>query len=148
MPIRTAEAVWEGNLAHGKGTMVFTGCRGPYSFASRMEAGPGTNPEELLGAAHAGCFSMALALALSREHTEPRRITTTAQVHFGQLGQGYAITQIALSCEAEVHGVSEARFQQLAADAKRTCPLSQALASVPIRLSAILVQAPGERKTA
>src|SRR6185503_334364 len=108
----TAEAVWEGNLRDGKGTMK-TGSgafEGPYSFASRFESGKGTNPEELLGAAHAGCFSMALALGLTLTGHVPRRIDTTAAVHLGKVGDSYKITSIDQHAEAEVPGIDAQEF--------------------------------------
>jgi osmotically inducible protein OsmC len=148
MPVRTAEARWWGDVKNGNGTMRFADYQGPFTYASRMEAGAGTNPEELLGAAHAGCFSMALVLALSRAHAEPQQILTRAQVHFGLQGGAYAITSIDLTCEAAVRGISGGEFQQLAEEARRNCPVSRALAATPIRLSATLIQSPDERKTA
>ncbi|MGN6592105.1 MAG: OsmC family peroxiredoxin [Terriglobales bacterium] len=148
MQVRTAEAQWWGDLKQGKGTMHFADYQGPFTYASRMETGAGTNPEELLGAAHAGCYSMALAVALSRAHAEPLHIFTRAQVHFGLQDGAYAISAIDLACEAAVRGISEEQFQQVTEEARRNCPVSRALAATPIRLSAILVASPGERKTA
>jgi osmotically inducible protein OsmC len=111
--------------------------QGPYSFASRFESGPGTNPEELLGAAHAGCFSMALSAALAAAGFTPRRVSTTAAVH---LDAGPAITLIELTTEADVPKMDEATFQRIAEDAKKNCPVSKALAGTEIRLKATLVK--------
>jgi osmotically inducible protein OsmC len=111
--------------------------QGPFSFASRFESGPGTNPEELIAAAQAGCFSMALSAALSAAGLPPRRISTTAVVH---LEAGPAITLIELTTEADVPKVDEATFQRIAEDAKKNCPVSKALAGTEIRLKATLVK--------
>jgi osmotically inducible protein OsmC len=112
---------------------------GPYSFGSRFEAGTGTNPEEMIGAAHAGCFSMALSAALEREGFVPKRIETTADVHLEKLKGGFTITKIELRCTADVPGVEEGPFLGLAQGAKETCPVSRALAGVEITLEAELV---------
>src|SRR3954453_18219945 len=116
MATRTSSAVWEGNLKEGKGTMKVgrAGYEGPYSFASRFENGTGTNPEELIGAAEAGCFSMALSANLSKAGHPPKRINTTAKVNPGQVGAGFKITSIDLETEAEVPGIDQARFKELA----------------------------------
>ena len=109
MPARTAEAEWNGNLTEGNGKMTL-GSRsysGPYSFKSRMSDGAGTNPEELIGAAHAGCFSMALSAGLTQAGLTPQRIHTTAKVHFDKQGEGFAISRIELETEASVPGVDE-----------------------------------------
>jgi len=111
---------------------------GSYSYKSRMENGPGTNPEELIGAAHAGCFSMALANHLSKEGHEPQEIRTTASVHFDKTDQGWSITRIDLATEGHVPGIDEASFKGIAKEAKRDCPVSRALAATPITLSATL----------
>src|SRR5437660_10128784 len=107
MPVRTAEARWQRSLQDGSGTMrLGSGAfEGSYGFKSRMEDGPGTNPEELLGAAHAGCFSMALAFALTKEGTPPEHIHTKAEVHFGPKDGGFAISRIDLHTEAKVSGI-------------------------------------------
>jgi len=116
------------------GSLAF---EGPFTYASRFEQGEGTNPEELIGAAHAGCFSMSLASRLSRAGYPPQRIHTTATVH---LTEGPTISLIELDTEAEVPGVDEQTFQQLAADAKQNCPVSKALAGGPeVRLNARLI---------
>jgi len=141
MAVRTAEAVWEGNLMEGKGTMKLgSGAyEGPYSFASRFEDGPGTNPEELIGAAHAGCFSMALSAGLARAGYTAKRIHTTARVHLNKVDEGFRITNIELNTEAEIPGIDEKTFLEHAEAAKAGCPVSQALAGVEITLQAKLV---------
>jgi osmotically inducible protein OsmC len=141
MATRNGSAVWEGTLREGKGTVrLGSGAfEGPYSFASRFEEGTGTNPEELIGAAHAGCFSMALAAALTKAGFSPKRIATTAKVHLGQSGGGFKITLIELNTEAEIPGIDDAGFQDQAAGAKKNCPVSQALAGTEITLNARLV---------
>ena len=130
MPVRKSEAVWRGTLKEGSGRMRLASglYEGPYTFSSRFEEGAGTNPEELLGAAHAGCFSMFLAALLTDAGYPPDSVRTTASVH---LGAGPTITKIELDCEATVSGVDEAQFQQLAVQAKAACPVSKALAAVP-----------------
>lgn len=137
MPIRSAEAVWMGTLREGRGTMKLgSGAyEGAYSFASRFEDGPGTNPEELLGAAHAGCFSMFLAAQLTKAGYPPARLHTTAAV---DLREG-RIQTIHLTTEADVPGVDDETFQRLAEESKKGCPVSQALAGPDIRLTARLI---------
>jgi osmotically inducible protein OsmC len=141
MAIRTAKAEWTGTIMEGKGTMALgSGAwQGPYSFASRFEDGQGTNPEELIAAAHAGCFSMALSGQLSKAGFKPTRIATTASVQLLKQEAGFAITRIELQCEAQVPGIDDAKFQELAAAAKQGCPVSKALASVEITLNAKLI---------
>ena len=143
MPIRKAEAEWKGNLFEGQGRMKLgTGAyEGPYTFKSRMEDGPGTNPEELIAAAHAGCFSMALSAGLAKGGFPPKRVHTEASVHFDKVGEGFAITAIDLKTEADVPGIDEARFQEFAAGAKKNCPVSKALAGTTITLQATLLRA-------
>ena len=141
MPTRKAEAHWEGNLAEGQGNLkVGSGAfEGPYSFKSRFEEGQSaTNPEELIGAAHAGCFTMALIAALSRAGHKPTRVHTTAQVKLEKVGDAFSITKIDLDTEAEIPGIDDATFQQFARDAKQNCPVSKALAGTEIALSARL----------
>ncbi len=144
MPARTAQAVWEGDLVSGKGRMKLgSGAfEGQYSFGSRFEEGPGTNPEELIGAAHAGCFSMALGHGLAQAGFPARRLQTTAKVHLGKVEGGFAITRIDLDTEAEVPGIDAAVFQAQAEGAKANCPVSKALAGVTIHLDARLVPNP------
>ena len=139
MPTRTAHAEWNGAIDSGQGTMAFgSGAfEGPYSFQSRMQDGPGTNPEELIGAAHAGCFSMALSLILGGGGHTPESISTDAAVSFEQQGEGWAITGIELSTRGKVPGLDEDGFRQAAETAKEACPVSQAL-SVPVTLNATL----------
>ena len=141
MAVRTSEAEWQGNLAEGKGTMKLgSGAyQGQYSFKSRFESGTGTNPEELIGAAHAGCFSMALSQGLSQAGHTPKRVHTTAKVHLDKAEGGFAITRIELDCEAEVPGIDEATFRQQAEAAKTNCPVSKALAATQITLNAKLL---------
>jgi osmotically inducible protein OsmC len=141
MAIRTAKARWEGNLLEGKGTMALgSGAyEGAYSFASRFEDGKGTNPEELLGAAHAGCFSMALAAALGKGGFAPQSVNTNAKVHLLKQAEGFAITLIELQTEAKVAGIDNAKFQEIADGAKKGCPVSKALAATEIKLDAKLV---------
>ncbi len=141
MAIRTARAQWNGGLQDGKGTMALgSGAyEGPYSFASRFEEGKGTNPEELIGAAHAGCFSMAFAAALGKNGFAPRQVRTKATVQLMKKDEGFAITQIELDCEANVPGIDAAKFQEIAEGAKKGCPVSKALAGTEIRLKAKLV---------
>jgi osmotically inducible protein OsmC len=140
MPVRKAEAEWKGNLREGRGEVALESgaFRGPYTFKSRFEDGKETNPEELIGAAHAGCFTMALTAALSRQSITPERIHTTASVHIEQSGGGFSIPRIELKTRARVAGIDAARFKELAEDAKRNCPVSKALASVQISLDAAL----------
>jgi lipoyl-dependent peroxiredoxin len=141
MPIRKAEAVWSGTLSKGKGS-VKTGSgliKGEYSFASRFESGQGTNPEELIGAAHAGCFSMAFAMIIEQAGYVPEEIRTTALVKIEQVNGGFSITGIVLDTEAKIKGISEKIFQEKAIEAKNGCPVSRALASTPITLHAKLL---------
>ena len=141
MAVRTAKAEWNGNLMQGRGKMALgSGAfEGAYSFSSRFEDGAGTNPEELLGAAHAGCFSMALTAALSKNGFNPNRVATTAKVHLMKVGESFAITAIELDTEANVPGIDQARFQEFAEGAKKGCPVSKALSGTEIKLTARLV---------
>jgi lipoyl-dependent peroxiredoxin len=138
MAIRNSSAEWKGTLKEGAGTMKLgSGAyQGPFTFASRFESGPGTNPEELIGAAQAGCFSMFLSALLSKDGFKPAHIRTTAAVH---LGEGPTITLIELQCEASVPGIEAAAFLKQAEAAKINCPVSKALAGPEIRLQAKLV---------
>jgi osmotically inducible protein OsmC len=141
MPIRKADAIWEGTLQEGKGKMILgSGAyEGSYSFPSRFEEGDGTNPEELLGAAHAGCFSMALSAALGRAGFSPERIHTTAEVHLEKLEAGFTIVRINLNTEGTVPDIDYDQFMEIAEGAKRNCPISRALAVPEINLVAKLV---------
>jgi len=140
MAVRSANAVWEGDLKGGKGKVKLGSgsFEGAYSFASRFEEGKGTNPEELIGAAHAGCFSMALSAGLGRAGFTPTRIQTEARVHLEKAEDGFKISRIQLVTEAEVPGIDARKFQEEAEAAKKGCPVSKALASVPIELNAKL----------
>src|SRR6185369_3472247 len=142
MPTRKAEAEWKGNLAEGSGRLrVGSGAfDGPYSFKSRFEEGQSaTNPEELIGAAHAGCFTMALTAQLSRAGLTPTRIHTEARVKLEKIGDAFSITEIALETEAQIPNIDDTKFQEYARGAKENCPLSKALASTPIRMTAKLL---------
>ena len=141
MPVRSAKAQWDGTLKEGKGTMSLgSGAfQGAYSFNSRFESGTGTNPEELIGAAHAGCFSMALSAALGKAGFTPKRVSTSAGVHLEPVEGGFGITAIDLTTEANVPGIDNAKFQEIAEGAKKGCPVSKALAGTKINLSAKLV---------
>jgi lipoyl-dependent peroxiredoxin len=140
MPVRGAQAEWHGNLARGNGKMSFgSGAfEGAYSAASRFEEGEGTNPEELIAAAHAGCFSMAFALALSQAGHEPDSVRTTAEIHLDKDNGGFSITRSELTTEVKVEGLSEDEFQKLADEAKEGCPVSRALGAIEIGLDAEL----------
>ncbi|RIK34831.1 MAG: peroxiredoxin [Chloroflexi bacterium] len=139
MAVRKAEAIWKGTLKEGAGELKLGSgvYEGPYTYASRFEDAPGTNPEELIGAAHAGCFSMFLSALLTNAGFTPTSIQTTAKVH---LEAGPTITKIELDTEAEVPNLDENAFQEHAATAKQNCPVSKALASVEIQLNARLVR--------
>jgi lipoyl-dependent peroxiredoxin len=142
MPVRKAEAEWNGGLRDGSGRVKLgSGAfEGSYSFGSRFENAKGTNPEELLGAAHAGCFSMALAAGLGKAGFQPKRVHTTASVHIDKVGAGFEITKIELDCEAEVPNIAENLFHAEAAAAKEGCPLSKALKATEIVLKARLLR--------
>lgn len=141
MPVRTANAEWKGDLPHGSGHMSFGNGAfdGQYSFSSRFEEGTGTNPEELIAAAHAGCFSMALSNGLAKAGHTPTRVHTTARVHLDKQEGGFGVTHIDLDCEAEVPGIDQQTFQQQAQDAKANCPISRLLKGAQINLNARLV---------
>jgi len=140
MLTRTANAEWRGDLPHGNGEIHFGAFSGAYSFGSRFEHAPGTNPEELLAAAHAGCFSMALSAMLADAGFLPTRVHTVAKVAIEKDAGGFSITRIALTTDAEVPGITAEQFQQIAGAAKAGCPVSRALAAVPeITLEARLV---------
>lgn len=143
MPTRSGQAEWHGNIREGRGHMRFEGGAydGPYSAASRFADGGGTNPEELIAAAHAGCFSMALSVQLSMAGFTPTVIRTSAEVHIEQVDGAWTITRIDLICGAEVPGIDNNKFQELADAAKRNCPVSRALKGVKeINLDATLQQ--------
>jgi lipoyl-dependent peroxiredoxin len=132
MPTRTANARWDGSLQEGAGTMRMASgsYEGPYSFQSRFEEGDGTNPEELIAAAHAGCFSMALSGELGRSGHEVESVETEARVHLEEVEGGFAIKRIELRTRASVPGIDDDDFQKHAKAAKEGCPVSQALAAV------------------
>lgn len=140
MPERNASAEWSGSLRDGRGTMrLGSGAyEGAYSFGSRFESAAGTNPEELVAAAHAGCFSMALSAGLGRAGHTPERVHTTARVNLEKVGEGFKITTIELDTQATVPGLDEASFRELAEAAKNDCPVSQLYKGADIRLNATL----------
>ena len=142
MPVRKADATWDGDLKSGQGNLkVGSGAfAGKYSFTSRFEQGSGTNPEELIAAAHAGCFSMAMSAGLGKAGFAPKRVHTTANVSLEKVGEGFKITKIQLVCEAQVPGIDEKAFQEIAQKTKAGCPVSQALSATPIELEAKLTQ--------
>ncbi|HEX7050579.1 MAG TPA: OsmC family protein [Longimicrobiales bacterium] len=140
MPVRNASAEWTGSFREGRGTMrLGSGAfEGAYSFGSRFEEAPGTNPEELVAAAHAGCFSMALSAGLSQAGHAPERIETTARAHLEKVDGGFRITVIDLDTRARVPGIDEATFRKYAEDAKENCPVSRLYQGAEIRLEATL----------
>ncbi len=142
MPVRKAQAVWKGDLLKGHGKMAFgSGAfEGQYSFSSRFEEGVGTNPEELIAAAHAGCFSMAFSNVLAKAGFTPERVETTAKVRLEKLPEGFKITRIDLETVGDVPNISEAQFMELAEGAKKGCPVSQLLTGAEITLQATLKQ--------
>jgi osmotically inducible protein OsmC len=141
MPTRTSSAQWQGNLKDGSGSMSLgSGAyEGPFSFQSRFEDGSGTNPEELIAAAHAGCFSMAFSNMLSQAGFTPNSVKTSAAVHLGKVEGGFGITRIDLTTRGDVPNIDAAQFGKIAADAKAGCPVSKALAAIEITLDAQLV---------
>jgi osmotically inducible protein OsmC len=141
MATRTASAVWDGTLKQGKGSMKLgSGAfEGAYSFSSRFEEGKGSNPEELIGAAEAGCYSMALSSNLEKAGHPPKRISTVATVKLEMVGGGPKITSIDLKTDADVPGIDKAKFQEVAEQTKKTCPVSVALSGTQINLNATLL---------
>lgn len=141
MTIRKADAVWSGSLREGAGEVALESgaFRGPYTFKARFEDGKETNPEELLGAAHAACFTMALTALLAREKIAPTEIRTTAAVHLEPVPGGFSIPKIDLQTRAKIPGITAGHFAELAADAKKNCPVSKVLAAAEITLDASLV---------
>ncbi len=146
---RTATAAWSGDGLTGTGmisTQSGTFDQQPYSFKTRFESQDGragTNPEELIAAAHAGCFSMALSFILAGAGHEPEELLTTAEVEIEKKGEGFEITAIALKLQAKIANIDPTKFQELAQTAKATCPVSKALSAVPNSLTAELFQTPG-----
>jgi osmotically inducible protein OsmC len=141
MPIRTASARWQGNLTEGSGTIKTGqgGYEGNYSFKSRFEEGQGTNPEELIGAAHAGCFSMAFSKGLADAGFTPTSVQTTAKVHLDKTDAGMTVTRIDLESVGDVPGIDAADFQKIAEGAKENCPISRLLSpGAEITLNATL----------
>jgi osmotically inducible protein OsmC len=140
MPTRTAQASWEGTLEGGKGSMSTGngGCRAEFSAGSRFGESKGTNPEEMIGAAHAGCFSMALSHGLSQAGHEVKQVSTKASVQLEKSSDGFRIRSVNLATEAEVPGLGEQEFSKFAEDAKTNCPVSKALNGVEIGLDAKL----------
>ena len=141
MPQRSSDASWSGNLKDGSGEMSLgSGAySGAFSFASRFEDGDGTNPEELIAAAHAGCFSMAFSNALDEAGYDPENVSTTATVNLDLEGDGPEIDRIDLDAEASVPGINEDEFLEIANDAKENCPVSKVLAGATINLDIDLV---------
>ena len=142
MQTRKAKAIWKGNLRNGNGRIHLDSinCEADYSFTSRFESGSGTNPEELIAAAHAGCFSMALANLLAEEGFNPETIATTAHVTLSKGENGFFISKIELLTEATIPGIDMETFQLLAEKAKTNCPVSQALSAVEVSLQVNLVE--------
>ena len=140
MPVRTSTGTWHGSLKEGSGTVALgSGAfEGPYTFVSRFEEGPGTNPDELVGGALASCYSMFLANLLASAGSVPTRVHTEARVHLGRDDVGPAITSIELVCRAEVPGITPEAFAEQAAAAKAGCPVSKALKAVEVTLDAQL----------
>lgn len=141
MPTKKALAQWNGDLTNGNGTMELDSgsYKGEYSFASRFENGDGTNPEELIGAAHAGCFSMALSNELAEAGFNPKSVKTRADVTFEVTDNGPAITGIKLICKADVPAINDNDFEKIAEGAKNHCPVSKALTGTEIALDANLL---------
>ena len=140
MATRKASAIWEGGLQSGKGSFSGSsgGIEGSYSAGSRFGEDPGSNPEELLAAAHAACFSMALSLQLDNAGAQPERVRTEAACTVEKVGEGFSITTMKLTTRVKASGIEDARFQELANAAKEGCPVSKALAGVNIELDATL----------
>jgi len=140
MPTRTATAQWDGSLRDGSGKMRMASgsYEGPFSFQSRFKEGEGTNPEELIGAAHAGCFSMQLSGELAGRGATPESVQTEARVEVSKVEGGFAISKIDLTTQVRAAGIDEAKFQEAAQAAKRNCPVSQALTGVEISVDATL----------
>jgi lipoyl-dependent peroxiredoxin len=141
MPVRKGHGLWKGDLKKGSGTLgtesgILNGVA--YNFSSRFGSGRGTNPEELLGAAHAACYSMALSAAITGAGFKVNSIRTEDSVHIDKQGDGFAITRIDVSTEASVEGIDDGAFQKLAEETKKGCPLSKALTGTTLVLSAKL----------
>jgi len=139
MSVRKAKSEWNGTLKDGKGTMNFSNYSGPFTFKSRFEEGTGTNPEELVGAAHSGCYSMFLAALISGEGLNPESVETTAKVHLGKDDAGPVITTIELDSQVKCDGLSQEKFEELATAAKAGCPISRLVAPTEVKLKAVLL---------
>lgn len=139
MSVRKASSVWNGTLKDGKGTMNFSNYSGPYTFKSRFEEGSGTNPEELVGAAHSGCYSMFLAALISGEGLTPELVETSASVHLGKDETGPVITRIELDTRVKCQGLSQEKFNELSLAAKAKCPISRLVAPTEVKLKAELL---------
>ena len=139
MAIRSAKAQWNGTLKEGNGIMSFSNYEGPFTFVSRFEEGDGTNPEELVGAAQAGCFSMFLSALISGEGLAPESVKTKASVHLEKDDIGPVISTIELDCEVKCEGLQPDKFEELAAAAKEKCPVSRLYASADIKLNTRLL---------
>jgi osmotically inducible protein OsmC len=139
MSVRTAKSQWNGTLKDGEGTMNFSNYSGPFTFKSRFEEGTGTNPEELVGAAHSGCYSMFLAALISGEGLNPESVETTAKVHLGKDDKGPVITTIELDCQVKCEGLGQEKFEELSAAAKEGCPISRLVAPTAVKLKAVLL---------
>ncbi|MBN1387999.1 MAG: OsmC family peroxiredoxin [Bacteroidales bacterium] len=139
MSTSTGKAKWSGTLKKGKGEMTFGNYTGPYTFASRFESGEGTNPEELIGAALAGCYSMFLSGLIGAEDLEPEMIETIAQVRLDKDDKGPLITSISLECHVKCSGLSESKFGELAKTSKEKCPVSRLYQGAEIKLNARLI---------
>jgi osmotically inducible protein OsmC len=139
--VRSASIQWEGDVAHGRGTIATQSGKvtAEYSFGTRFSGDPGTNPEELLAASHAACFTMALSAELTRAGHPPKTIDTKAFVHLQRVASGYEIPSIELVVTASVDGLTDPEFQRIATGAKEACPLSRALRAVPTTLQATLL---------
>ena len=139
MAISKASAQWEGSLREGRGSMKPEHApEAPFSLSSRFEGGRGSSPEELIGAALAGCFSMALTAALNKEGQNPRAVRTSAVVHLDKDGEGFKVSSIELSTTVEISGLPNEKFQAIAQETKKQCPVSKALAGTQITLQAAL----------
>jgi len=139
MSVRTAKSQWNGTLKDGEGTMNFSNYSGPFTFKSRFEEGTGTNPEELVGAAHSGCYSMFLAALISGEGLNPESVETTAKVSLGKDESGPVITTIELDSQVKCDGLSQEKFEELAAAAKEGCPISRLVSPTEVKLKAVLL---------
>ncbi len=138
MSIRKAKSQWNGTLKDGSGTMNFSNYSGPFTFKSRFEEGSGTNPEELVGAALSGCYSMFLSALISGEGLSTESVETTATVHLGKDDKGPVITTIELDSHVKCEGLSKEKFEELAAAAKEGCPISRLVAPTEVKLTAEL----------